>query len=389
MSTTLSSSRLRDTLLEAHERSRDSLLFSLPAWTREQRPPTGSPIVLLGSNHFASMFIVAAGQHPVAAVVDDFKVGQTIEGVRVISSVELLRLATRCPDLICVNTSRWDLSRRYFASLSSEFQFRLLTFEQGVRYFGLEDIDFRCRDWGPVIRDRLDEYLQHEDALYDECSRETLYSVLLFHLTTDAEFYLHVARPYETLYFRSGLFRLGQKEAFVDCGASIGESITHFLGITGENFAHACCVEPDKLNLPKLQAIKDRYFGTPAYDRIQIFGKALGAQKSRVAFQHEGGHGGRVLEGIGDVELDALDDFVNFDPTFLKMDIEGFEVAALTGGSQLISSARPKIAVSAYHRADDFIEITRLITSLNPNYRIGLRHHNMERWDTCLYFFED
>lgn len=379
---------LRDALLEAHAQSRENLLFSSPAWTRAQQPAPGDPVVLLGSNHFASMFIDATRHLDVIAVVDDFKIGQSVAGVRCISSVEFLKLAARLPELVCVNASRWDLSRRYFASLASEFQFRLLTFEQGVRYFGLEQIDFRCHDWGPFIRDHLDDYLQFEDALYDDYSRETLYSVLLFHLTTNPEFYLHIARPYETLYFRSGFFRLGQNEAFVDCGASVGESVTHFLGLTGERFAHACLIEPDQLNLPKLQAIKDRYHGLPAYERIQIFGKALGATQARVAFHHEGGHGGRVLEGAGDVELDALDDFVNFDPTFLKMDIEGFEVDALKGGAQLIASAKPKIAVSAYHRASDFVEIIRLVTSLNPDYRIGLRHHNLERWDTCLYFFE-
>ena len=382
-------SPLRDALLEAHRRSCDNLLSGLPAWTHERPSTSGDPVVLLGSNHFATMFIDAGRHLNVIAIVDDFKVGQFIAGVRCISSVELLTLAARCPDLVCVNSSRWDLSRRYFAGLSAEFRFRLLTFEQGVRYFDLAQIDFRCRDWGPQIRDHLDDYLEFEEALSDDCSRDTLYSVLLFHLTTDAEHYLHVARPYETLYFRSGLFRLGHDEAFVDCGASIGESITHFLGITGGRFAHACLVEPDKLNVPKLQAIKDRYFGLPAYDRIQIHGKALGARKDRVAFQHEGGHGGRVLEGSGDVELDALDDFVNFEPTLLKMDIEGFEIDAIKGGSQIIASARPKIAVSAYHRATDFVEIIRLVRSLNPNYRLGLRHHNLERWDTCLYFFED
>jgi FkbM family methyltransferase len=198
---------------------------------------------------------------------------------------------------------------------------------------------------------------------------------------------MHITRPYETLYFRSGFFRMSQDEAFVDCGASIGESITHFLGLTREQFRHACLVEPDKLNVPKLQAIKDRYIGTPIHDRIQIFARALGESKGRVAFHHEGGHGGRVIEGAGDIQIDALDDFVNFDPTFVKMDIEGHEVSALKGASQLIAAAKPKIAVSAYHRPDDFIEIIRLITSLNPDYRIGLRHHNFERWDTCLYFF--
>lgn len=386
MITDTSTSALRDTLLEAHRASLENLNFGLPEWAREGAPEAGVPVVVLGTNNFASLILEGAEHLNVVAVVDDFKKGETLHGIRVISTVELLTLATRCPDLICVNASRWDLSRRFFASLSAEFDFRLLTFEQGVRYLGL-NVDFRAADWGPCVRDHLDDYLQYEDALFDDYSRATLYSVLLFQLTTDSEYYMHVARQYETLYFRSGFFRMSQEEAFVDCGASIGESITHFLGLTRERFRRACLVEPDKLNVPKLQAIKDRYLGSPNYDRIEIFAKALGESKSRVAFKHEGGHGGRVLEGSGEIEIDAMDNFVKFDPTFVKMDIEGFEVSALKGGSQLISSAKPKIAVSAYHRPDDFFQIIRLVTSLNGDYRIGLRHHNVERWDTCLYFF--
>lgn len=43
--------------------------------------------------------------------------------------------------------------------------------------------------------------------------------------------------------------------------------------------------------------------------------------------------------------------------------------------------------LSAYHRAADLLDMPRLIDTLVPDYRIGLRHHTEDRWDTCLYFY--
>ena len=45
------------------------------------------------------------------------------------------------------------------------------------------------------------------------------------------------------------------------------------------------------------------------------------------------------------------------------------------------------MAISAYHRPADLIDLTREIAQFDHRYRIGLRHHTEERWDTCLYFF--
>jgi hypothetical protein len=107
-----------------------------------------------------------------------------------------------------------------------------------------------------------------------------------------------------------------------------------------------------------------------------------------------GGHGGFVLqvaqpgEGSQDfVPLVRLDDVVDGEPTFIKMDIEGSELGALKGASNLIQRCKPKLAVSAYHRASDLIDLSEYVLSLRPDYNVGLRHHTILRWDTCLYFW--
>jgi FkbM family methyltransferase len=389
MTTTLdtSTAALRDELLEVHSRCQDNILTGLPEWTFDRQPQAGDPVVIIGSNYFASFFIEGGRHLNLLGVVDDFKKGESVNGIPCISSIEMLRLAARHPNLVCVNVSRWDLSRRHFASLGREFSLRLLSYEQGLRYFKLGGVDFRVRDRGPFIVENFDSFLELENVLHDDYSRVTLYSMLLFHLTTDPEYYIHVHRPYETLYFRSGLFRLSQEEAYVDCGACFGESFLNFLGPAQEQFRHAWLIEPDHSNLPKLEAVKQRYHGLPIHDRIKIIGKAVGAQRGTTAFRYEGGYGGCVIDGEGEVEVDALDDFVTFDPTLLKLDVEGCECDALRGGAQLIASAKPKVAVSAYHREDDLFQLVRLMKEINPDYRVGLRHHNWERFDTCLYFF--
>lgn len=44
-------------------------------------------------------------------------------------------------------------------------------------------------------------------------------------------------------------------------------------------------------------------------------------------------------------------------PDFIKMDIEGAELAALKGGIKTITKCRPQLAISIYHSSEDFINI--------------------------------
>jgi FkbM family methyltransferase len=55
---------------------------------------------------------------------------------------------------------------------------------------------------------------------------------------------------------------------------------------------------------------------------------------------------------------------------FIKMDIEGAEIAALHGSARVLKQWKPRLAISAYHKFDDFYEIPQLISKINPSYRI-------------------
>ena len=71
--------------------------------------------------------------------------------------------------------------------------------------------------------------------------------------------------------------------------------------------------------------------------------------------------------------------------TFLKMDIEGSELAALRGAERIIREQRPKLAICVYHKPEDMWEIPSFILSCHPDYKLYLRHHSMLADETVLY----
>jgi hypothetical protein len=68
------------------------------------------------------------------------------------------------------------------------------------------------------------------------------------------------------------------------------------------------------------------------------------------------------------------------------MDLEGWEVQALTGARRHISEHRPKLAISVYHRASDFWRIPQLILGFCAQYDIYLRHYT-EGWSESVMYF--
>ena len=70
---------------------------------------------------------------------------------------------------------------------------------------------------------------------------------------------------------------------------------------------------------------------------------------------------------------------------FIKMDIEGSELDALRGAEQVLREQRPRLAISLYHRPQDFFEIPLWLSALDCGYRFYLDHYSMHREETVLY----
>lgn len=72
----------------------------------------------------------------------------------------------------------------------------------------------------------------------------------------------------------------------------------------------------------------------------------------------------------------SIDDYVAenniYKVDFIKMDIEGSELAALKGAENVIKTYHPKLAISIYHKLEDLDEIPKFIKKIAPDYKFYL-----------------
>lgn len=175
-------------------------------------------------------------------------------------------------------------------------------------------------------------------------------------------------------------------EFFVDAGCYDGFTTKEFLRWCKNN-GYAYCFEPDRINVENvLQTLSDDA------GRYELIEKALWSKTAILSMNARGDFATSVALPNEDelvrerVEAVALDDFLaDKKVTFIKMDIEGAEMAALLGAREMISKQKPKLAISIYHKTEDILTIPQLILEYNPDYKLYLRHYSFSDYDTVLY----
>ncbi|MDE7245823.1 MAG: FkbM family methyltransferase [Oscillospiraceae bacterium] len=185
---------------------------------------------------------------------------------------------------------------------------------------------------------------------------------------------------FDLQYFDLQYFDL-RNEYFVDVGALDGETTMYFL----EHFknGHAYVLEP---NPAQFAVTKKRLRNRP---EAELFPYGAYDQNTMLRFDTSNVDAGsaRVSEtGTTEIEVRKLDDLLkDRKVTFLKMDIEGSELAALRGAERIIREQRPKLAVCVYHKPEDIWEIPSLILQYHPDYKLYLRHYSISYTETVLY----
>ena len=61
--------------------------------------------------------------------------------------------------------------------------------------------------------------------------------------------------------------------------------------------------------------------------------------------------------------------------SYIKMNIEGSEVAALEGARKTIEQYQPRLAIMGYHKTSDLWNVPLKIKELNQNYKLFLRSY--------------
>jgi FkbM family methyltransferase len=218
------------------------------------------------------------------------------------------------------------------------------------------------------------------DLLADAYSQDELDYLLEWHGLSHAQpakTRLH-SDP-KDIYFPQHLYKMGQDEVFVDCGAFDGDTYLQFLHAADGKFKQAFLIEPDPRNVKSL----------PENDDVEVVQAAVSDHVGKVSFDAAGTAGSTITDAgstqVRCVTLDYVFSGNRSTPTIIKIDVEGHELEVLAGAKETIKKHQPVLAVCAYHKPEHLWQIPQLIHKLNPSYKIYLRRYAEDCWETVYY----
>lgn len=228
-----------------------------------------------------------------------------------------------------------------------------------------------------------DEFVQLAEMLEDDFSRKTLQTVIKYRLTPNPD--RRILRPViaKPQYFLRDIVKPVANEVFVDGGGYIGDTLLDLATFWGRKWKKVYSWEPDEINRAKLRET----CRTQKYQNIEIVPCGLWRERAELHFNQQGKDWSMISEnGSAVVIVDSIDNVCGKDRvTFIKMDIEGSEVEALRGAEKTICRDKPRLAISIYHKPEDYFEIPFLIKEMVPEYKLYIRHHAFNKNNTVVY----
>lgn len=177
---------------------------------------------------------------------------------------------------------------------------------------------------------------------------------------------------------------------FIDCGGFDGDTIRNFISkeIQMKNIA---VFEPQNDLCGKItEYIRQN---SDKFNSTIIFpcGVHSKTEKLKFSVSNDAPSSAKIDEDGNDIiQCVAIDDVLQgFNPTFIKMDIEGAEVQALKGAKNTIIENHPYLAICVYHSLSDIWEIPLLIKEFYEGYKFYLRSYNFMGFETILYAFPE
>lgn len=167
---------------------------------------------------------------------------------------------------------------------------------------------------------------------------------------------------------------LSDAETLLDGGAHHGVVIDAFLRHTKGKFRRIVAVEPDPVNRAHLGENLQKLAAGDA--RIIIDDCALFDTEGEAVF-HCGLDYASQISGTGSMRVRTRPiDVFDLSPTFIKLHLEGTELAALKGAKQTLLEQRPIVAMTIYHNDDGVWRTADWLMETLPDYRFLFRNHS-------------
>jgi FkbM family methyltransferase len=218
-------------------------------------------------------------------------------------------------------------------------------------------------------------------SLSDEPSRVVLNDLISYRLTGDYSFMKEYSVRFNEQYFEDFL-GIKPGEIFVDCGGFDGDTTEEFCS-RYPDYKRVYLFEPSATNIEKAKVrLRERR-------DIEFLPLGVSDTSGSLFFDNAGSASSVSESGLDEIRVTTIDQQITENITFIKMDLEGWEMKALAGAKKHICDDHPKLAIAVYHHPADFWRISEYIFGLRQDYKIYLRHYT-EGWsETVMYFIPD
>ena len=340
-------------------------------WTELRH--TDRPIVIYGMGNGADKIISELerlGVRPCGIMAsDDFVRGQSFRGFTVRRLWDIERETEDPIILIAFGTQRQEVIGHILA-----LKERHTVLAPDVPVYGSNIFDH------VFYRAHREELEQVYELLSDEQSRKVLHNVIRFKLSGSIDELTEIFTPRQEVF--ENLLCPSDDESYLDLGAYKGDTISEFLEYTHGTYRCITALEPDRKTFLRLR----EYAG--GMERVRLFNMGIWNTDTDLCFHDSQGRGSSIGQSGGTLTpvtcIDTL--FRRRKVSYIKLDVEGAEAEALSGGRMVIARDCPMINMAIYHRSEDLFRLPLLLHEINPHYRIYLRQHpHIPAWDLNLY----
>ena len=349
----------------------------LGRWEHDERA-----ILYLDSNYHDKRYAIGKNSEtlalhsivPLDGIIDDFATAPEWHGIPLVksSAIDKTSLVANCSTSISPVTVDKVFQDKGFINLISLNSLITASDNQlGKPTF--------CQEMWDIV-DHHNEKLQAIYAdLSDDESRTTFLDTIAYRLYLQPQTMKKYKVRIDEQYFEA--FMEYSDEVFVDAGGFDGDTTQEFAD-RYPDYRKIYLIEPSTSNMTKAKARLHNY------ERIEYVPCAVSDQEQDLVFDENAGSASTVSElGTSVIKAVTIDSITQYSATFIKMDLEGWELNALKGAKGTISQNKPKLAIAVYHSSYDYLKLYNFIKEINPDYKVYLRHYT-EGWSETIMFFK-